>query len=533
MKIRIIITALLFWAIPVVSQTSFPYKIELQPVSVAGMPGLHSYAFAQWNDKILLVGGRLDGMHARQPFRSFPASSNNTELIVIDIEQGAYWSAAVSSLPANLAEQMQATNMCFYQHEDTLYIIGGYAFSATANDHITFPYLSTIQVSEVINAVISGTPIASSFKQLSDSAFAITGGQLGKIGDEFYLVGGHRFDGRYNPMGHATYVQQYSNQIRKFKINNNGAQLGISDYVAITDPVHLHRRDYNLMPQVFPNGTFGYTISSGVFQTTVDLPYLYPVDITATGHTPITGFNQYLSNYHSAKAALYDAQANTMHSLFFGGISQYYYENDSLIKDDDVPFVKTISLVSRSANGTLTEYLLPEEMPGLKGASAEFIPNMDIQMLFDEVIDLNAIGTDTFVIGHILGGISSNRQHAFATNNTEETNADTTIYAVRLIRDNAVGLRELPGQHNFEFTARPNPVEQRLELNFNSNNATKAYYFITDIQGKMVQQGPIDITGQGPMQCSIQLTNSVPSGVLMISLVFDDKYYAVQKLVKQ
>jgi hypothetical protein len=29
-----------------------------------------------------------------------------------------------------------------------------------------------------------------------------------------------------------------------------------------------------------------------------------------------------------------------MHNLFFGGISQYYYNNGTLIQDDTVPFVK-------------------------------------------------------------------------------------------------------------------------------------------------------------------------------------------------
>jgi hypothetical protein len=43
--------------------------------------------------------------------------------------------------------------------------------------------------------------------------------------------------------------------------------LSISNYQTVTDAVHLHRRDYNLLPQVFPNGELGYTISSGVFKS--------------------------------------------------------------------------------------------------------------------------------------------------------------------------------------------------------------------------------------------------------------------------
>ena len=67
-------------------------------------------------------------------------------------------------------------------------------------------------------------------------------------------------------MNNPTFTQTYSNQIRKFTIDNSGSNLSYANYETITDAVHLHRRDYNLVPQVFPNGELGYTISSGVFK---------------------------------------------------------------------------------------------------------------------------------------------------------------------------------------------------------------------------------------------------------------------------
>ncbi|MFT5648286.1 MAG: hypothetical protein ACI976_002985 [Aureispira sp.] len=63
---------------------------------------------------------------------------------------------------------------------------------------------------------MNGTAINSYFKQITDNIFAVTGGQLGKIESTFYLVGGHRFDGRYNPMGNTTYTQTYTDKIQKF-----------------------------------------------------------------------------------------------------------------------------------------------------------------------------------------------------------------------------------------------------------------------------------------------------------------------------
>ena len=273
-KLAILIFTWLITTIGSAQQIPFNYSIKLKPVTVPNLPGLHSFVVAQSGGKWLVIGGRKDGLHARQPFNAFPAASNNTDIYVIDINSQQFWLASVNSLATGLKEQLQSTNMNFYQDGDSLYIIGGYGYSNTALDHVTFPNLTSISVNGLISAIINSTTITPYFKQITDQKFAVNGGQLGKIGGSFFLVGGHRFDGRYNPMGNPTYTQTYVDGIKKFSLNNSGAQLSYSNYSLITDQVHLHRRDYNLVPQIFPNGEEGYTISSGVFQIGVDLPFL-------------------------------------------------------------------------------------------------------------------------------------------------------------------------------------------------------------------------------------------------------------------
>ena len=118
-----------------IAQTTFDYNVVLNPVSVSGLPGLHSYAFGQHNGKWLIIGGRKDGVHARQPFNSFPGAQNNTDISVVDIATQQSWSASVNSLPVGIKEQLQSTNMNFYQDGDALFIIGGYAYAASADDH--------------------------------------------------------------------------------------------------------------------------------------------------------------------------------------------------------------------------------------------------------------------------------------------------------------------------------------------------------------------------------------------------------------
>ncbi|MBT4338433.1 MAG: hypothetical protein HOD63_07580, partial [Bacteroidetes bacterium] len=189
MKLKFLISAtLVILSTLAFGQNTFNYEVSLRPISINELEGLHSYAFAQHNNKWLIIGGRTDGMHVRQPNSSFPTSSNNTNMYVVDVQAKKFWSTPLSSLPNRIKEQLQSTNMNFYQDEDTLHIIGGYAYSAAANDHITFPNLTTVQVSSVIDAIINGNSIVPYFKQITDDVFAVTGGQMGKIHDKFYLV---------------------------------------------------------------------------------------------------------------------------------------------------------------------------------------------------------------------------------------------------------------------------------------------------------------------------------------------------------
>lgn len=531
MKRLFLMVTLLFLKLAT-AQNSFPYEVQLTPINVANLPGLHSYAFGQHNGKWLIVGGRKDGVHARQPFNAFPGAQNNTDLYVVDIASAQSWSASVNSLPTALKEQLQSTNMNFHQDGNSLYIIGGYAFSATANDHITFDKLTSIDVPNLIDAIVNGTSITAYFKQIAHPIFQNTGGQLGKIGNEFYLVGGQIFTGRYNPMNNPTFVQTYLSKIQKFTIDNSGSQLSFSNYSEVTDAVHLHRRDYNLVPQVFPDGEAGYTISSGVFQINVDLPYLYPVDVKSGGYFPQTQFNQYLSNYHSGKVGLYDQAQHNMHSLFFGGISQYYYDGATLVQDNNVPFVKTISRVTRAADGSLTEHHFPVEMPNLKGAGAEFIPNTSLAHFDNEVIKLNEIPATEFVIGHLFGGIQSPTLNAFSNNQTNATAADPTVYEVKLVYDPNLTVAVIDGKNPFSFSVTPNPTSNdTLRIQFNLPYTAVLDYFITSVDGKILDDGEISGVKAGDNAMNFTLPPT-EAKMVIITLVLDNKYYASQKVIR-
>ena len=532
MKKYILILLLLLSVKVTLAQNTFPYDVQLTPIAIANLPGLHSFVFAQHNGKWLIIGGRKDGIHARQPFNAFPNAQNNTNIYVVDVATQQFWSASVNTLSTGLKEQLQSTNMNFHQDGNTLYVIGGYAFSTSANDHITFDKLTAIDVPNLISAIISGNPITSYFKQIANPIFQNTGGQLGKIGNEFYLVGGQIFTGRYNPMNNPTFVQTYIPKIQKFTIDNSGTQLSFSNYSAVIDAVHLHRRDYNLVPQVFPDGEEGYTISSGVFQINADLPFLYPVDIKNSGYFPQTQFNQYLSNYHCGKVGIYDQANNRMHNLFFGGISQYYYNGTTLVQDNNVPFVKTISRTTRVADGTLSEHNFPVEMPNLKGAGAEFIPNTNLSHYTNEVIKLNDITATEFVIGHLYGGIQSPTINPFNSNQTTTTSADPTIYEVKLVYNPSLSVATMDGKNPFTFSVSPNPTNNdTVRIQFNLPYVATLDYFITSLDGKMLDDGEIDGLNVGNNSMNFNLENAKEK-IVILTFILDNKFYVSKKIIR-
>lgn len=448
------------------AQNWFPYSVELQPVSISGLPGLHSFAHGQIQGEWVILGGRTDGIHARQPFASFPAAQNNSNVYVVNPTSGQVWSAPLTSLSTALQEQLRSTNPNFTQHGDSLYVLGGYGFSATAGAHKTYDGLVAIDLNGLVAAVKGGTSLAPHIEAINHPRFAVTGGHLAMLGNRFFLVGGHRFDGSYNPHGptHGPgFSQAYTNAVRSFELQRPNGQLTVVNYDSIVDPVHLHRRDYNLMPQVYANGQPGFMISSGVFQPTIDLPFLYPVEVTASGIAARTDFSQYLSHYHSASTTLYDAATERNLNLFFGGISQYHYVNGVLTDDQNVPFVSTISAVVRDSDQSLHEVVLPTSMPGLQGASSEFLANPAVPHSAHEV-QLLPTAFDSLVLGHIVGGITSQAENPFTNNSVASTAAAPTVYRVVLKPGNGIGVDEVPATQPFTFTVVGQGANAVLQL---------------------------------------------------------------------
>jgi hypothetical protein len=461
---RILILAAFFAAHLLSGQGLTGFSIGLEEVNIPGMPGIQSYAWGKTTDgKWLLVCGRTDGLHDHRPPFSFPANDANTAIWVVDPVQKQVWSAPIATLSTDLRNALSATNAQFQQVGDELYLIGGYGVDLNTNQHKTYSYITSIDVTPLANAIINNQAIASHFNQISDSRFTVTGGYLVYFDGKFHLVCGQDFDGRYNPHNGPSFTQTYTEAIKRFEITESNGVLQVSNYTQTVDATNLHRRDYNLVPQIFPNGDTGATVFSGVFQHILDIPHFNTVDVTASNYTVRQGFNQLLNQYHTAHMPAYDAINNRMHTVFFGGIGMYYYDAlGALVTDSMVPFVKTVSLVTRFANDSMVEYALPIEMPGYLGASAEFIPSDSINIFAGEIVDLNA-ANGKVLAGYIVGGIESTDPNIFMFASSGSSIATPKIYKVYL-QPGSFGVEEKSLEPGFSYTLYPNPAQDELTI---------------------------------------------------------------------
>ncbi len=500
-----------------------PFEISLEPISISNLGGIQSFSFGQANGKWLLVGGRLDGLHIRQPFAAFDIAGHNNQLIVVDPVSQQKWSAPLTSLSTAIQEQLSSTNMEFYQEGDYLYCVGGYGYSATLGNHTTFDKLTAIKVSDVINAIINNTSFSTYIRQITDAQFQVTGGRLRKIGSTYHLLGGQKFIGRYNPMGPNNgpgFIQEYTNSIRKFTITDNGTNITINHLTAYTDAVNLHRRDYNAEPQILPNGNEGITMFSGVFQTTADLPFLNSVTVDSNGYAVNNTFQQYYNHYHCPVLPIYSELNNEMHTVFFGGIAQFYDNAGTLVQDNNVPFVNTIARVTRDNSGNMAEYKLPIVMPSLLGSGAEFIPNLSLPHFNNEVFKLDNIPTTNTLIGYIFGGISSTAPNIFFVNDGSQSTTNNQIFKVLIKKSSPLSVDELnhSSNNNLNLMIYPNPNDGILNITFNLIKSENVSISIHDIKGSLIDKIELKNLKIGKNNFQKEIDNLKGGNVYLISL---------------
>jgi hypothetical protein len=229
-------------------------------------------------------------------------------------------------------------------------------------------------------------------------------------------------------------------------------------------------------------------VFSGVFQPDVNLPFLNAVVIDGAGYTIQPDFLQYYNHYHCAVLPLYDEENNEMHNVFFGGIAQYYDDNGVLVQDNNIPFVRTIARVTRTADGAMAEYKLPIEMPGLLGAGSEFIPISAVPHFSNGVIQLDQLIGDSIHVGYIYGGISSTAANIFFSNTGTQSSASSQIFKVYVVLNSNSGTHHLNSFSNDEMQLRvfPNPNDGLFSVRFQLSAPMDVRFRVYDSSGREI-----------------------------------------------
>lgn len=385
-----------------------PFAVEVEEVKNIALPGIHSGAFAKYDNWWILIGGRINGLHGFFAATAFPEDQANSTIWLLNPITGESKSYPVSSLTVPYKSQLTSTNPQYVQHGKYLYITGGYGKEVQSNKFVTFPVLSAIDLSVLVNKVVSNQNPSEAITQLVDENMRVCGGEMERLGDYYYLIGGHNFSGLYTEDRLPTFTQVYSNEMKKFRILHTGNLVSIDAIEITRDETHLHRRDFNMGPIIHSGGKQGLGIYGGVFKPEADVPYTYPMYIIDnTGIKADTRFEQSFSQYTCPVIPLYNAVDGSMYTIFFAGLSAYFVDASNKVKyDARVPFIKEVTAIRRKNDGTTIQYILPFKFDAFLGTNMVYVPSENVSQYENEVIKLADIRGKTFV-GYLYGGIKA------------------------------------------------------------------------------------------------------------------------------
>jgi hypothetical protein len=395
----------------------------------------------------VLIGGRTNGLHkfTDDPLKNFPPRRQNGRVWVIDPASGRKWSRPVddSSLTPDQVDGLSAFAAQSVQIGDTLYVVGGYGFSRSLNDFMTFPTMTAFDLGNIIRWVRregglqGGEDLAVLIRQTEDDVLKVTGGQLMMIGDRAILAFGQLFDGGY---GSPNFNQVYTGQVRSFSILDDGNTLAIDDIVRLPATPNYNdyrRRDYNLVPIIDTVGSREVARAAalaGVF-TLTDGIFTVPVEINKGGRPTMADpaarstFKQAMSGYNCAVLAIYDGATGQSHAVLLGGISYVFYNGrtGTFVEDSNFPFINDVTAVVRRADGSYRQVLIGK-FPIVRtvdnkrlrfGAEAGVFLKSSTPLTGNGMIDLAQLkaqhGTRSVHVGWVYGGIAAEKPNFGAT----------------------------------------------------------------------------------------------------------------------
>lgn len=400
-----------------------PYTVQLVEYVNEKLPDLHSYTHAIYKDKIIMLGGRTNGLHGIS--YQFDRSNSNKLIYVIDTKNWAEPTAwDVFSMPADKVTepninttQLIANNAQFFTDDSVLYIVGGLlganvptklkvpdnpqsgvvlaVTTARTEDGkapagpVTLPYMTAVNLPALINMVMNNTASmpANSLRQVLDTSLAVTGGELSAIDKTVHLVFGWDFS--FNG-------DLYTHQVRTFTYNDDGKTLTISPVTVCkscwdgqpdtSTTGNFRRRDGSMSNMIDPaDGSQALLYYAGVFKdgdTNFDSPVWIGKD--AAAEQPFV----MRSNVYTCQVVPVYSKANkTSYATLLGGMKNANYTGgpitspvaltaanapiiatDSKNPFDHIPFSNQFSTIMVDGKHNFSQYLLADSFPNTKTA---------------------------------------------------------------------------------------------------------------------------------------------------------------------
>ena len=440
---------------------SLPFRVSIDLAGFALPSGIHSGASATFNGKWLLLAGRTNGMHAfNNDQNNFPPKQQNTTVFVVDPVQQTVATRALtdpgSGLTQTQIDSLSVTSPQSYQAGSTLYVAGGYGVDTATGHFSTKSAFTAIDIPGLIHWVTSpgpGETAAQHIRQIFDPIFQITGGYMTRTRTNLtLLIFGQNFQGFYLPSSNGSYSQQ----VRRFRINDDGVHLSLSSRqspeqspIPIPPDPSFRRRDLNVVPVVSAKHGFRsawvalsgvFTLSGGAWTVPVAIDE-FGVPSMADPSLPRT-FKQGMNNYASATLGAFSERARNMYTVLLGGISFGFFSGGTFQTDPELPFINQVTAIKIDAQGRFTQYLLDAEYPVilstqsnpgnplLFGAGAQFILADGVPAFDNGVVKLDKLGGAPAVVGYIVGGIQSTLPN---TNVPTDSAASPFVFTVTLI----------------------------------------------------------------------------------------------------
>ncbi|AGC77854.1 hypothetical protein LX97_01970 [Nonlabens dokdonensis] len=463
--------------VPTDYPATYTYDVAIEPVTADYLaPALQSFVHGRIDDNWVLFAGRTNGedpigglhnLNADYSLKSFPPKSFNkaiytfnpitgTESVltyddmlqtITDMGNGTQNEpedvqaacTKVAAILKNYGNIFQCSNPQALQSGDYLYVTGGYGSPVgvvpTKGNYQTFDAIARINIPLLIRITNADWSLTAAewmklFRFGTNSTLQVTGGELKKAGDQFYLAGGHKFDS----------LQVYSNAVFKFEFNDDTTTLAltanildtISDMTSaelktktagdIADRTSVfRRRDLPVVSSLYldknnelaPN----FALMSGVFkygEKTLaawnDAIYITPDAVNS--YYVDKKHNQYDTNVYSCPDfAIYDASSNEIHTFLPGGIGNGKAD-DFLSGFTNTMGYNKYNIKSLESNYDTISNAFPSKY--FYGAEAEFMPSSNIKYLIingeeTDVIDSESTfnASNTVQIGYIYGGIEA------------------------------------------------------------------------------------------------------------------------------